>query len=271
MRPLHAFALPYLCAAVLLASDIARADAIDECVTAASSGQELQRQGRLRDARARFLECVRPECPSEVKSVCDQLLATADASLPTVIFAARDRLGADLVAVRVLLDGQAVVASLDGKAVTVDPGPHLLRFEHDGTPPIDLRVLVREGEKNRELAVTFEALPPVVARPTSPPVLGYVFGAVGLASMGAFTYLLVHGQHQFDACNPDRCAASTIRTLEVERGLAFGALGVGLTALGLSAWSFLVHAAASRSATPVVGLSIGVGSSGARVITQVSF
>src|SRR5579859_1362442 len=169
-----------VCVLLALASrgEPAHADTIDACVSAATAGQDLQRAGKLRDARAKFLSCDKRECPAEVRSVCDRLLNAVEASLPTVILGAHDASGADLVAVRVLLDGAPLVESLDGKALTLDPGPHALRFERPGSAPIEQKVVILEAEKNRAVVVTFPSAPPPPEAPPSTyrpvPILAYI-------------------------------------------------------------------------------------------------
>jgi hypothetical protein len=226
------------------------ADAIDACTAAASAGQLLARAGKLRDARARFLECIRPECPREVKAVCDGLLSAVETSTPTVIVGARTDDGQDLVAVRVLVDGVLLLQSLDGKAVSVDPGPHAARFEHEGSPPIDRTVVIREAEKNRLLTVTFataRATPPVAPRPPGDarptPAIVYVLAGVGVASLGGFAYLAAHGQSEYDDCSAHGCTQSTVNTLGVERALAFGTLGAGVVSLAAATWVWLARPA----------------------------
>jgi len=45
---------------------------------------------------------------------------------------AEDTTGADTLAVRVTIDGQLLAETLDGKAVPIDPGEHVVRFELAG-------------------------------------------------------------------------------------------------------------------------------------------
>jgi hypothetical protein len=243
----------------LLCGTRARADAIDACVSAATSGQQLQREGRLRDARARFLGCVKQECPAEVKAVCDGLLSAVETSLPTVIFGARDEAGNDLIAVRVAVDGTQAAESLDGKAIPLDPGPHALRFEQAGSAPIEQNVVVREAEKNRLVAVTFPSLrpKPKVERETvhrDRLLLSYVFAGVGVSALAAFTSLAIYGQNQYDHCSAHPCPRSTVDALSLDRDLTFGALGVGVVSLGVATW---LYVSGSRGAsTPNISLQV---------------
>jgi len=224
----------------------ARADSVEVCVAAVASGQKLQRTGELRAARATFLSCDKNECPAEVRAVCDRLVNTVEASLPTVIFGARDSAHRDLVAVRVRVDGAPVAETMDGKAVPMDPGHHVFRFERDGSAPIEQDFVIREAEKNRPILVTFPEAgspvpPPDVVRDDRPrrpvPPLVYVLTGVGVASLGVFIALDVNGQSRYDACEGHGCPAS----LSAERAATFAMAGLGLVSLGAATWLFLAR------------------------------
>src|SRR5207237_6419559 len=57
-------------------------------------------------------------------------------------------------------DDRPIRDRLDGTAIEVDPGEHLIHFETDGKPPVDKTVVVREGEKNRVIDVVLGTPPP---------------------------------------------------------------------------------------------------------------
>jgi hypothetical protein len=192
-----------------------------------------------------------------VRAVCDRLLNTVEASLPTVILGARDSAGNDLVAVRVRVDGGIVAEAMDGKAVPIDPGPHTLRFEREGGEAIEQTLVVREAEKNRSVVVTFgltksrPAVPRAAEDPLGPrpiPVLVYVLGGVSVAALGAFVGLDVAGQSRYESCLSQPCPQSTVSSLEVERGLAYGSLGLGVLSLGVATWLFLARPHEPRTA-----------------------
>jgi hypothetical protein len=248
----------------------ARADAIEACTSAVAAGQRLARAGKLHDARESFLACVRPECPREVKAVCDGLLSTVDRSMPTLILGARSEEGQDLIDVGVLVDGAPVLRSLDGKPLSIDPGPHVLRFDHEGSPSISRTVVIRETEKDRLLSVTFarpRVEPPAPAEPQrTTPITVYVLAGVGALFLGGFAVLAADGQGHFDRCHADGCSQATVNGLGVERGLAFGALGLGVVSLGTAAGLWLV-----RPATPARGASVTVGAAPGGAALHVTF
>lgn len=156
----------------------ARADPKQVCAAAYEKTQSLRESGQLRDARLQAIACSAPTCSTYVTKDCLQWVIEIDAILPTVVFTAEDGAGADAVAVRVTLDGQKVTEKLDGKAVSLDPGEHVVRFEMAGADSIELKVLIRQGEKNRRLSVSFKKVfhptppaQPLIAPPPTPTVL----------------------------------------------------------------------------------------------------
>jgi hypothetical protein len=247
------------CLAVALpmafAASQAHGDTVETCVAAVASGQRLERAGQLRAARATFLSCDKSECPAEVRAVCDRLVNTVEASLPTVIFGARDSAGNDLLAVRLRVDGAPVAESMDGKAVPVDPGPHALHFEHEGNAPIDQSVVIREAEKNRSVIVTFPppgnggaTAAPAADGPRRPiPALVYVLAGVGVGSLGVFTGLDVDGQSRYASCPAHGCPASTADSLSAERDTAFALAGLGVVSLGVATWLFFARSTEPRA------------------------
>jgi hypothetical protein len=238
-------------------SSKARADTLEACVAAVEEGQKLERAGRLQGARTVFLTCDNARCPAEVRSVCDRLLNKVEGEQPTVILGARDATGKDLVVVRVSVDGAPLVDSLDGKAVAIDPGPHTIRFEHAGDPPIEQSLVIREADKARPVVVTFagQVAPP---GPTTPgrerpgrpiPTLVYALGGVGVAALGVFVGLDVSGQSRYSACKSVACSSSTFDSISVERDVTLTMAGLGVASLGAAAWFFFTRPAEPRSSS----------------------
>lgn len=225
----------------------AHADAVQACVAAVGEGQKLERAAQLRAARERFLACDKSECPTEVRTVCDRLLTAVETNLPSIILVAKDTGGKDLLSVRVSVDGAPLASSLDGTSVLVDPGPHTLRFEHEGDAPIEQSVVIREAEKNRAIVVTFApprmpVAPPPLPGPRRPiPGLVYAIAGVGVASLGVFVALDVDGQSRYTSCQSGGCSQSTFHAISVERDVTLVTGGVGVAALGVATWLFLTR------------------------------
>jgi hypothetical protein len=159
--------------AMALATTAADARAGDEketCVRAVEHAQVVRLDGKLREAREGFVTCARTVCPEAIRQDCTRWVAEVDASLPSVVFEAVWADGRDVTRMTVLLDGQALAGAERGRAVSLDPGEHAFRFEVAGAAPIDMRSVIREGEKNRILRVTFTPTASLEATaPAGPP------------------------------------------------------------------------------------------------------
>lgn len=134
----------------------ARADDL-ACISASENEVGLRKQLHLRDAMKQLSVCADPACPHEVQVECARRLAALTAALPTIVFAVTDAAGDDVAAVNVTVDGAAFASSLDGRALPIDPGSHVVRFEAPGKPAVEKTIIVREGEKDRRLKIVLGA------------------------------------------------------------------------------------------------------------------
>jgi hypothetical protein len=193
-------------AAASLASVLAPAAWGDDatCINAIEQGLTLRQRGQLHDALKVLAACSDPACPTELRAECAQRIDAIGLAIPTIVFAAKDGAGNDLYDVKVTMDGAPLVASLDGRPVSVDPGEHDFVFETAGQPPVEKKLVLREGEKNRSESVVLGPLPPPPpAAPASTPApavapvpaastrawstaqtLAIVSGAVGVVGLG---------------------------------------------------------------------------------------
>jgi hypothetical protein len=247
----------WLASALTLGAASAHAAEKEACAAAATAAQQLRDQGKLLRAREQLLACTRPTCPAIVKEFCDRWLLDLDASLPSVVFRAQDAAGNDLVAVRVAVDGATIAERLEGKPVPVDPGPHVLRFEYAEYPTVEQRVVIRQGETNRAIAVRFEPsaalAPTALSEPpqrspvaqlstlTEPhrPVAAYALAGLGTVALGVFVALDVVGQRDYSRCkDAPVCTQSNADALAVKRDMALVAAGVSVLSFGAGAWLF---------------------------------
>jgi Protein of unknown function (DUF1566) len=136
---------------------LARADVKAECVQAATSAQNLRNRHELMESRAELLVCARKQCPGAVRSDCTRWLAEVNQSLPAVVVGAKDANGSDIVDAALSIDGKPSPRALDGQATSIDPGQHVLRFTAPGNVPVNRTVVIRQGEKNREITVVMVA------------------------------------------------------------------------------------------------------------------
>ena len=236
------------------------------CSQAAEKAQRLRNDGKLRDAREQLVVCARNVCPAIVRKDCEPWLSDVENRLPSVVIVAKDGKGKDVVDVRVVIDGQPVADHLDGKAVPVDPGVHSFHYEHAGSPAVDDKLVIREGERDRVVEVTFvdpaaasanaggdaraNAAAPrdtgtTVRTETGGPPLG-AFGVAGLgvAALGAFAYFHFSAKSDIDdmraTCAP-RCDQSRVDDANTKIIVSDVALGAGVVALGIATWLFFAR------------------------------
>ena len=119
-----------------------------ECLSANEASLAARGQQKLRDARAKLLTCAAASCPRDVREECTRGINEINAALPTIVFEATDEAGADLIAVKVTMDGEALTDRLEGTALAVDPGAHTFAFESEGRPRTEKKFLIREGDKS---------------------------------------------------------------------------------------------------------------------------
>jgi hypothetical protein len=242
---------------LLITGADARADSKQVCAAAYDKTQSLRDSGHLRDARKQAVACSAPTCSVYVTKECVHWLAEIDAMLPTVVFTAEDSAGADAVAVKVTVDGELVAAKLDGKAVPVDPGEHVLRFEMSGAEAVEQKAVIKQGEKNRKLAASFgkapAAAPAVAPEPSGAtsrggvPLWAWVSGGVGVAALGVgagFGVSALGAQSKLvTACGGDvgRCPTSmdgvTVPLAErrtLDRNVFLGLAAAGVVGLGVA-------------------------------------
>jgi hypothetical protein len=275
----------------------ARADEVRACVTASEAAQLRRDDGKLKQAREQMLVCARESCPAPVRKDCAAWLAALDASVPTIVLSAQDEGKHDLFDVDVRLDGVTLKNPLDGKAIPVDPGPHTLRFEAKGRPPVEERVLVREGEKRRTVTVQLPGAGAGAASGSGSgsgsgaasagagesgasgatsrvPVASIVLGSVGVAALGSFAAFGILGKNQLatlhETCGVTHsCAEGDVSAARVKLTVADVSLGVSVVALGVATVLFFTHggkgkegAAAAVARSVVVAPRAGGGAVG---------
>ena len=72
-------------------------------------------------SRAALRICSGAACPSAIRADCVDWLDQVSHSLPSVVVTARAR-GADVLAVKVFIDGKLAAEQLTGFALEIDPG-----------------------------------------------------------------------------------------------------------------------------------------------------
>lgn len=230
--------------ALMAGGSPARADDRAVCVAASEKAQQLRNAGKLSEARDQLAICGRAECPKLVQQDCAQWMSEVLAVLPSVVPGAKDRRGRDIIDVKVSVDGKVVTETLDGKPLAVDPGVHVFKFETKDASPIEEKVVVRQGEKNRILTVTFaigeepgsgaqKPGPSDLGRDgerqggdrgaPSPPIAAFVVGGLGLVALGTALYINLDANADArklrDECAP-RCNPADVDDIEQRRIIA---------------------------------------------------
>ena len=255
----------------------ARAD--DACASAYEESQVARSEGRLRSAQRELAACTRAECAEFIRVDCARWLAEVEVAQPTIVL--RANVGEqEVTEVTVELDGELLTTQLDGKAVAVEPGSHVLTVRYGKRQPMQVSLVFREGEKNRPVVVALEPKPAPAATPAAksaapaargagplPWVLLGV-GVAGAAGFGVFGGLGVEQRRDLErSCSP-RCEEDRIDAVRTKFLLADVSGAVGLLALAGSGYLFLTaprrEAQAAFSARPqLAGLLVsGQGVSG---------
>ncbi|MBK6695671.1 MAG: hypothetical protein IPG50_26195 [Myxococcales bacterium] len=214
------------------------------CAEAASRGQVLRDEGKLIEARARFVTCAQPGCPPLIQKDCAEWQTNVDARLPGVVVAVKDVGGRDIGTATVQMDKRPFPQSADGRAVPVDPGKHLFRAVAEGFVATEVEAVIREGERARAVQIV---LPRIGGEPATKPVLvepppevpasgvgplPWVFAGLGIAGLGAGTLLYLSAKSDFDAlagpggCKP-RCTDGDVSPVETKATLSYVAFGIG--------------------------------------------
>jgi hypothetical protein len=249
------FHIPAAAAAALVAlfAQSAHADETGaRCAEAFEKAQTDRASGKYTSAIAEAMACSQLECNTAVTRECIKLHETLKGEIPTLVFSARNDAGSEIVAVKVFVDGQPLLESIDGKPISLDPGLHNFRFETAGFPAIETAHTARVGDKNRLIEVVFERpgakqvekKPDVAPRPgpRKVPLASYILGGVGVAAIGAGVYMRVSGISDYNdmnsTCSPGArnnpnlgCDEDEVEAVRTKFLLSWVPIGVGSAAI----------------------------------------
>lgn len=278
--------------ALVAFSATARADASADakrCIADNEQGGALRSEGKLSQAKERYLACTAATCPAVVRDECQSLLERTEASIPTVVFAVVDENGVDISDAQLFLDDAPAPEALDGRARTIDPGQHKIRVRAGKGKASEETVTIREGEKNRTLTTTIVLKPPPTVTPPPPPkpaakpspVIStpvIVLGAVAAVGLGSFGYLALKGKGQEgdlrDQCAPN-CSNAKIDDMYRSYLFADISLGVAVAAAGTAAYLFFRDQSANEKSPATdqarLPIDIRVGRSSAAVALTLNY
>ena len=237
-------------------------DLREACLANHEQAQLRRIEKKLVAARSAARTCAVTACPAAVRSDCSEWVAELSKLIPTLVLVAESGSG-EVENVRVTLDGDLLTEKLDGTAIEVEPGPHLLRFEYKNEPPIERRVDVPEGEKSLMVRVRFvgDTPPPAPIAPVTPapapapvkphdagsrpvPVLTYVFGGVALAAAGTSAVVAAGAfsdrSKATDECAPN-CDEARVDSIHNRFLLADIAGGVAIASAGLAVYFYVTR------------------------------
>jgi hypothetical protein len=215
------------------------------CLDAYTRSQPLRRDGKLAEAKEALLICARDPCPAQLQPDCLGWLNEVEQAMPTLLFRVTTSADGDVSDVRVSVDGKLLTPRLDGRALPIDPGTHILRFERAGYAAIEQSIVIHEGEKRRRVSV--QLLDPknkaVQNEPeeSKAPVAAYALGGLGLVAFGSFAYFGATGladRNDLEDCKP-RCRTSDVDAVDRKFWIANVSLAVSAVALGSAAVLFL--------------------------------
>jgi hypothetical protein len=252
---------------VALASPAA-ADDKAACLDAAAKAQTLRAAHHLLDARVQLRICAAANCPEVVQSDCVPWLAEVEKALPAVVVSAKNAAGADLIDVKVTVDGQPFATHLTGQAVAMDAGPHTFHFEAADGSTLDQQVLIKEGAKDQPVAVVLKsggagaapagAPAPSQGSPTGTSTLrtvGWIVGGVGVAGLaaGVVSGIIAVSDKSSANCNGNNVcqgSVSGVKSAALAADIGFIAGGV-LVAGGAGLVLFAPRGAPAASSTGV--------------------
>jgi hypothetical protein len=243
------------------ASAVARAESVESCISASTTGQEQRAAGHLSDAAQQFASCSNSACPAVVRRECMRWAEEVDVVMPTVVFAATDAQGGDKSDVRVIVDGRKLLDRLDGRPLPLDPGAHTVRFEGVGVLTATREIAARVGEKNRIVSIRLKAAPAPgdgrgAAVPRAVPALAWVLGGVAVAGVGGATVFDVSAIHDVNtlrsSCAP-RCSPSDVDSIDHKYAIAAVAFGTGVILAGIAVFLYIARGESRPAPAAVVG------------------
>lgn len=205
---------------------------------------------------------------------CVRWLDEVEGGIPSVVFEAKADSG-PVFDVSVTVDGVLRVKQLDGRPLEVDPGLHTFAFDHSGSPTLEQKVILREGQKSWLVVADWttpkpedkpaRALRPPMERPV--PVSVYVTAGIAVAGFADFAIAGLLGSSlksdlQGNGCAPF-CARDQVDALRTRYIVADVGLAVGVAQLATAVVLFLTrpeHPAPhpTAGAAPSAPLTLGV-------------
>ena len=176
---------------------------------------------------------------------CTRWLEEVSDTIPSIVVRAmRGRREVDKA--RVFIDDEE--AKLDGRPIELDPGPHQIRVEVEGSPSAEREVVAKTGVRARiveiELpssgnAVHDSETEPAATGGTHPVV--WIAGGIGVLGLASFGYFGLRAKHRYDDLD-ESCAPSCKKSDsdEVKRAFLIADISLGVAALGFGTAAYFL-------------------------------
>jgi len=230
-------------------------------------------------AKREALACAQQNCPQEVSKHCSQWLDELTGALPSIIVTAKTGAGEDVVRAVLSIDAKQVAEVLDGRPISLDPGPHRIAVAI-GKRVATQDIVVIQGQQNRVIQLVVQlgpATPPSGPEPTGPvttqpdeggisPLVWIGFGVAGAATIvGAITggISLSKAAELDDACPDGACPPE--QHDEIDRGQTLAhvstasfivaglGIGVGIAGLFIGGSTESENSATNTTVLPIIG------------------
>lgn len=239
------------------------------CAVAYEKAQEARVDNRLREAKKHLAICAQSQCPAFIRADCASWFEEIDQAVPSVVFSAIDATGTDTSEVRVTIDGALYSERLDGAPLELDPGEHTFRFEHAQEQPIEQKTLIRAGERNRAIQISWFAGKPNDWGPQTEPEPGplrpyaYVAGGVAAAALVSFGVFGIVGRQQEksvkEKCEANLATCPLDEIDSAESKLLIADISLGVAAVSMLTGAVLFGLSEPREEARVGRLRVGVG------------
>ena len=226
--------------------------------------QQLRRDEKLIEARARLVTCAGARCPGMVEKDCSKWLDEVASSIPSIVISAKDEGGHELTDVSVSVEDHFKDRAVDGSPIELDPGAYRFVYTRPGGQKVARDVVLQNGVRNRLVEVTFPGGKLVKKRPP-PPAVAYVLAGVGAVAFGSFAYFGLKGRSEYldleHSCAP-QCPPSDGDP--ARRDLTIADVSLAISAVSLAGSAYFVWWWPSKHEQVVVAVSPLGGSVGGR-------
>ncbi|MBL8741541.1 MAG: hypothetical protein JNK04_10620 [Myxococcales bacterium] len=242
------------------------------CAQDYEAAQVEAKSGHLKAAVEKATSCAQDKCPAYVRGDCLRFVDEYKAQTPSIIVVARDKNGCDTTDAQVSVDGKLLLEKVDGRAIELDPGEHVVSVVAPGVPPEEQRIVATQSQKDRQLSFGDARAPAckkgVVDRPPPPPpvkserspmtMAGLVLGGLGLGALATSAGFGIAGfvqRGELEDCKP----CSERRIDDVRRTFIIGdvLLANGVALLGTSIALLVVGGKQPDEPAPRSALQLG--------------